>query len=187
MNFFGNVFSAVFILYALRAMHLSAGVLGLVFAAMGAGSLLGAFSAVRLARRFGLGRALIGAIVLASPLRILVPTLSDASLFPVLILVAAWAIMGFTGPVYNVNQVTLRQALTPDHLQGRMNATMRFIVYGAIPLGALVGGALGETLGLRPTLLIGTLGQSLAVLWLLFSPVRLLHQQPTPPRQAALA
>ena len=60
-------------------------------------------------------------------------------------------ISGITNPVYNVNQVSLRQAITPDRLQGRMNASMRFIVWGTIPLGALLGGGLGEALGLRPT------------------------------------
>jgi hypothetical protein len=68
--------------------------------------------------------------------------------------------------VYNVNQVSLRQALTPDQLLGRVNATNRFLVWGCAPLGALAGGLLGATLGLRPTLALAALGELVAVLWL---------------------
>src|SRR5438132_898600 len=85
---------------------------------------------------------------------------------------------GITNPVYNVNQVSLRQAITPDRLQGRMNASMRFIVWGTIPLGALLGGGLGEALGLRPTIALMAVCSLLAPLWVLLSPVRQLRAQP---------
>jgi len=86
----------------------------------------------------------------------------------------------FSVVVYNVNQVSLRQAIVPLRLQGRMNATMRFIVWGIIPLGAIVGGLLGEVLGIRPTMLITATGGSLAFLWVLLSPVRRLKEIPEP-------
>ena len=66
----------------------------------------------------------------------------------------------------------MRQAVTPDRLLGRVNATQRFLVYGAIPLGGLLGGALGELIGVPMTLVVGMLGMLLASLWLLLSPVR---------------
>jgi hypothetical protein len=88
------------------------------------------------------------------------------------LLIVAYALLLAGGVIYNVNQVSLRQAVTPDRLLGRMNATMRFLVWGTIPIGALIGGQLGEQIGLRPTLVVGALGQSAAMLWLLFSPVR---------------
>ena len=78
----------------------------------------------------------------------------------------------------NTGQVSLRQATTPDRLQGRMNATMSFVAGAVVPLGGLLGGAWGETVGLRPTLLLAALGEILAVLWLLLSPMRSLHEQP---------
>src|SRR5207302_7381961 len=80
--------------------------------------------------------------------------------------------------VYNVNQVSLRQAIVPLRLQGRMNATMRFLVWGTIPLGGLAGGLLGTFLGLRTAIGIAVLGGSLAFLWVLLSPVRSLKEIP---------
>jgi hypothetical protein len=84
--------------------------------------------------------------------------------------------MGST--IYNINQVSLRQTITPDRLLGRMNASMRFIVWGTIPIGALIGGKLGSAIGLRPTLVVSALGAMLSALWIYFSPVRLLREQP---------
>ncbi len=74
--------------------------------------------------------------------------------------------------VYVVNAVSVRQSLTPDRLLGRVNATARFLISGAQPVGALLGGALGEAIGIRPTLIIGVLGMLAASLWVLLSPVR---------------
>ena len=74
--------------------------------------------------------------------------------------------------------ISLMQAITPDRMLGRMNASRRFLVWGVIPLGGLVGGALATTIGLRPTLFVGAIGGSLAVLPLLFSPVRSLERVP---------
>jgi hypothetical protein len=80
--------------------------------------------------------------------------------------------------VYNINQVSLRQAITPDRLQGRMNASMRFIVWGTLPIGSLLGGVLGQAFGLWPTIAAMVLGELLAPAWVLFSPVRQLKTQP---------
>ena len=74
--------------------------------------------------------------------------------------------------IYRVVEVSVRQQITPDRLQGRVNATERFVVYGAIPLGALLGGLLGEAAGVRFALVAGMLGMLAASLWLLLSPVR---------------
>jgi hypothetical protein len=74
--------------------------------------------------------------------------------------------------VYYVNAISVRQALTPDRLRGRVNATMRFVAGGALPIGALIGGALGGVIGLPLTLVVAEFGTLLPVLWLLLSPVR---------------
>jgi hypothetical protein len=87
---------------------------------------------------------------------------------------------GLCNPVYNINQVSLRQAITPDRLQGRMNASMRFLVWGTIPIGALLGGALGQTIGLWPTILVMAVCSLGSPLWVLLSPVRGLRGQPVP-------
>ncbi len=80
--------------------------------------------------------------------------------------------------MYYVNTVSVRQALTPDRLRGRVNATARFLVGGALPVGALIGGAVGDRIGLPMTLVVAQLGMLLAFLWLYFSPVRRLHALP---------
>ena len=86
--------------------------------------------------------------------------------------------VGFGATVYNINQVSFRQRLCPDRLLGRMNATMRFIVWGVLPIGALLGGVLGTAIGLRPTLWIGAIGEALAGVWLLASPMRTMREFP---------
>ena len=85
---------------------------------------------------------------------------------------------GFGSVVYNVNQVSFRQRLCPPELLGRMNASMRFIVWGVMPIGGLIGGSLGSVLGLRTTLWIGAVGSSLAAVWLLISPIARMRDFP---------
>ena len=152
----------------------------MIFAASGPGALLGALFAGRIARSFGLGRTIISAITLAAASSLLVPLARG----PVPVVVGMLMVSAFAGgvcnPVYNINQVSLRQAITPDRLLGRMNASMRFIVWGTIPLGALLGAWLGEAIGLWPTLMIAALGQFVAPLFVLLSPVRSLREQPLP-------
>ena len=89
-------------------------------------------------------------------------------------------IFGFSVVVYNIVQVSYRQAICPPRLQGRMNSVMRFIVWGTIPLGTLAGGALGTWIGLRETIVVGAIGGGLAFLWILFSPQRHLREMPEP-------
>jgi hypothetical protein len=83
--------------------------------------------------------------------------------------------------VYNVNQVSFRQRLCPDRLLGRMNASMRFVVWGVLPLGGLLGGVLGAVVGLRSTLWIGYIGEALASIWLFASPMRTMRDFPDEP------
>jgi MFS family permease len=103
----------------------------------------------------------------------------------IVLLVAEGLLVGFGMVVYNVNQVSFRQAITPERMQGRMNATMRFIVWGTIPIGSLVGGALGTTIGLLPTIWIGAIGGLFAILPLVLSPVRTLKSMPASPEEYA--
>ena len=95
-------------------------------------------------------------------------------LFPI-----GYATFFFSGVVYNVAQVSYRQAVTPPQLMGRMNAAVRWIVWGTLPLGAIIGGALGSTIGIRPTLWIGFIGSWAAGFWVYFSPLRKMRDIPT--------
>jgi hypothetical protein len=103
---------------------------------------------------------------------VLVPLVGAPGFLAVAAVALVQFVSSFGQTVYRVNQVSLRQTLVPAMLQGRMNATMRFIGMSVIPLGALVGGALGERIGLRPTLVLGSLGLMAAPLWLYCSPLR---------------
>jgi MFS family permease len=93
-------------------------------------------------------------------------------------LIAAQFLFGLGLTVYDVGQTSLRQAVTPDHLQGRMNGTIYVLTLGIVPLGGLLGGALGEIIGPRPTLIVAALGEVLSAAWLLFSPLRTLRESP---------
>ena len=81
--------------------------------------------------------------------------------------------------IYFINDVSLRQAITPDRLLGRVNASTQLLVAGIGPLGAIIAGVLGETIGVRETLFIAAAGPLLSCLWLVFSPVRVLREQPS--------
>jgi MFS family permease len=95
-------------------------------------------------------------------------------------LVVALLVIGFSVVVYNIVQVSYRQAICPPQLQGRMNSVMRFIVWGTIPLGSLAGGALASVIGVRQSMTVGAVGGGLAVLWIVFSPQRHLREMPEP-------
>ena len=174
-NLFSGIAAAVEILFLVRQVHASPGVIGLLFTMGGVGGVVGAVVAAPLARRFGGARATILGIA-ASVGALLIPlTMPGGGL---LYFGFGTLLVGFSATVYNVNQVSFRQRLCPDQLLGRMNATMRFVVWGVLPIGALIGGVLGAALGLRTTLWVGALGQALAVVWLLASPMRSLRDFP---------
>jgi hypothetical protein len=177
---FGAV-STVFTVYAVRVLGLSPVKLGVVIAGLAAGALLGALSATRIRNALGLGRALAVAVigVSASPLLLLIPR--NAGPVAILVLFAGWLGHGCGISVWNVNTITLRQALTPMRLLARMNATYRMLLFGALPVGALAAGLLGEALGLRSALVISVIVLTSPVLWMLFSPVFRLTKMPLGP------
>src|SRR5919201_3576625 len=169
-NFFSNVAFAIFVVYAVRSLHLSAVLIGVAFMGFGIGWLFGSLSATRLGTRLGVGRATMLGAALSGPGTLLVAVAPRA--FPLPLIIAGRIIGGFGAVVYNIQQVSLRQTITPERLQGRMNAVMRFLVWGTIPLGSLTGGALASTLGLRETLIVGGLGGFTSVLPTVLSPIR---------------
>jgi MFS family permease len=169
-NFFNTLAFSIFLVYAVRELDLSAQVIGLVLAVANVGWLAGAVLASRLSGRLGVGRTLVGAAVLFGPSLVLVPAAPQSQ--PIPFLVAGLILATFGGIVFNVTGISFQQAVTPDRMLGRLNATRRFIVWGVIPLGSLSGGALASQIGLRETLFVGAIGGSLAFLPLLLSPVR---------------
>jgi MFS family permease len=169
-NFFNMLAFSIFLVYAVRELDLSAAVIGLVLGIGNVGWLLGAVAANRLSTRLGVGFTLVGSAMVFGPALLLIPAAPQAQ--PVPFIVVALILASFAGIVFNVTGLSFQQAVTPDRLLGRLNATRRFIVWGVIPLGSLAGGALASQIGLRPTLWVGALGGSLSFLPLLLSPVR---------------
>jgi len=180
LNFFGAAADALVVLYLSRQLGLGPVLLGVIFAAGNVGFLAGALLSGWLPGRIGLGPTIVWSLPIGGFGALLVP-LAGGPLLPVVgLLVLGRVLVGFGGAIYNVHQVSLRQRITPDRLQGRMNASMWVLVWGTLPLGGLLGGALGGTLGLRATLALLAVGQMLAVLWVWRSPVRRLREHPAP-------
>ncbi|MDQ1438034.1 MAG: hypothetical protein QOK43_1663 [Acidimicrobiaceae bacterium] len=178
-NFFSAMAMAVFLYYAVRRLGISPATIGLLFSAGGLGFLVGAWLTGPFGRRFGVGAALTFGAVGQGCAFLLVPAAPTGH--PVPFFLAAMVLEACTGPVFNVTQISLRQTVTPSHLYGRMTATMRFMVWGALPLGSLAGGAMGEALGLRTTLWIAAVGSALSALPVVVGPLRRLQSMPAPP------
>lgn len=175
-NFASNVVVALFVLYVLRTLDLSETTLGLVFSVSAAGGLLGAVSASRVARWVGEGRSIPMTAVLIPIAAASTPLASMLPPVPTLLIggfVASWSVV-----VYNIVQVSFRQRLCPKPLLGRMNASIRFLVWGPIPLGALTGGILGSALGVVPALWIGVALMASAALPVVFSPLLMMRDLP---------
>jgi MFS family permease len=181
-NLFGTITTTLLVLFALRTLGLSEGVLGAVFSAGALGGLLGAFTAARFARWVGEGRAIPLSALLLLPFAALTPLAALGA--PVVLLVVSqfgvsWAIVA-----YNVTQVSFRQRLCPPELLGRMNASVRFLVFGTMPLGGLLGGVLGTWLGVVPALWVAAAGQGVAALWVTASPLIRMRDLPVGHRPA---
>jgi MFS family permease len=181
-NLFGTAAGAVILVYLVREMGMGAASIGVAFSLGATGALLGALLANRVSTRLGVGPTIIGFAAIPGPALLPLALAPAGTAVPVL--VALVAVFGFAGGVsavvYNVAQVSLRQAITPTRMQGRMNATMRWFVWGTIPIGGLLGGALGELYGVRSAILVGAVGGTLAITPVLFSPVRKIREMPAP-------
>jgi MFS family permease len=177
-NFFSNVAFSIILVFMARTLHMSTGLIGVVFGLGSIGWLAGAALAPRIRGWLGVGGASILGAAMSGPGTLLV-ALTPKS-FPVPFLVAGTIIGGFGAVLYNIQQVSLRQAITPERMQGRMNSVMRFLVWGPIPLGALVGGAIASSFGLRTALVVGAVGGFTGVLPIVFSPIRKLKTFPEP-------
>ena len=180
-NLFAQVIAALLVLYATTELGMAAGLIGLVVAAGSVGALAGAALTGRLQGRLGVGPALILAVVVECASLLLVPLAGGPTALAAGVLGLAFVGNGFGLGLSNVLAVSLRQAVTPDRLLGRMNASYRFLTYGAVPIGALLGGALGELLGLRAAVAVGAVGSLLTVPWVLARPLPGLRRMPAQP------
>ncbi len=170
-NLFSTFIFTLMPIYYLRIIGFTPEVMGLVFSLGAVGGLLGAIATPRIVARVGEGRAIpLSAIafslsVIPFPLAVLLPTPGAFAL-----LVVQGFVMSFAVLVYNITQVTFRQRITPSRLLGRMNASIRFCVWGVMPLSALAAGWLGTWLGTVPALWIGAAGSVLSALPVVIGP-----------------
>ena len=179
-NLFSSIGGTVQMLFAYKVLGLSVAFVGFAATLGSAGGLISAVFADRISRRLGVGRTILLTIPLGGPLMAALAFCKPGDdLVNVLVIGGGFFAMSASGTLYNINQVSLRQALTPPEMSGRMNATMRWFVWGTIPIGALLGGIVGSTLGLREALLIGGIGASFAFVPLLFGPVWGIKKMPT--------
>ena len=175
-NFFNNILYAILILYLVRQLSVTPQLIGLAFSLGAVGFLVGALIANRVATRFGVGATIVGAAMISGPAELLIAIAPADVAVP--FVAASVFLSGIGNTIYNINQVSLRQAITPERMQGRMNATMRFIVWGTIPVGSILGGILGGLIGLHETIWIGAIGGVFGFLPIFFSPVRRLRTIP---------
>jgi predicted MFS family arabinose efflux permease len=169
----------LYVLFALRELGLPPAALGAVIAVGGAGSFLGASLASRIASRFGLGRTLVGSIVILVFANALIP-LAHGSITMALSFLIVQQLAGDSAvTVFNVNALSLRQTVAPDRVLGRVNAAMQLLTLGIYPLGALFCGLVAQAVGLRATLGLAVAGLAISSLWLIASPLRTLRAAPT--------
>jgi MFS family permease len=176
--FFGGFYAALYGLYAIRVLGLGPAGLGIVIALGGVGSLAGAMLAERVGRRVTLGAVLIGSLAVGTVVSIFTPLARGPVAIAAASLIVGQLFGDLSRTIYEIYQVSLRQAVTPDRLRGRVNASMQMLESAIGPLGALVGGWLGGMVGPRNTLWIAVAGLFLSLLWLIFSPVRRLREMP---------
>jgi MFS family permease len=177
-NFFSTLSNAILILYMARSLGLSKFEIAFVYVAAPVGSVVAGLFTSRVNRWIGVGPTILATIAVGSVAGLCYPLAPQS--FPLPVLMAGGALFGFGAIAYNITQVSLRQAITPERLQGRMNAAMRWIVWGTIPLGTLLGGGLATWFSLRTALWVGGIGNTLAVLPVALSSLLKVREMPEP-------
>ncbi|MFV0131496.1 MFS transporter [Streptomyces sp. HMX112] len=178
-NFFTAVLMATQTVYLVRGLGLEPGAVGLVLSAAAVGGLAGALRSGALAARLGEARIVWLSALITGPFALLWPLSSSAG--GAMVFALGSGVVFFGAVVYNIAQVSFRQALCPPGLLGRMNATLRFLMWGTLPLGALAGGALADGFGARAALLWCAAGFLVVPLPLLLSPLRRMRELPSGP------
>ncbi|MCC9144274.1 MULTISPECIES: MFS transporter [unclassified Arthrobacter] len=170
-------YMAMLVFFLPRDVGLGAQQIGIVFSLLGVGGLAGALATRRLTLWLGEGPAIWLSTATTAPFALLMPAAADGG-WSVWLGASGLAVAGFGIVVYNVTQVSFRQRLTPDHLLGRMNATMRFLIWGTQPIGAVIGGFLGQLYGAEAALWIAGTVACMAFLPVVLSPLRRMRRLP---------
>jgi MFS family permease len=183
VNLFNYCFAGLFVLYVLKYLAVEPGALGLALGVGAIGSVLGAVVSARIGRRIGIGRAWIVGLLVFPGATILVPLTGPDLPMPVIL--ALLFVMEFTSGfgvmILDINGGSMLVARTPDRIRGRVNGAFRFVNMGVRPVGAVIGGVLGATFGVRETLLVVTIASVTGALWLIGSPIPGLRGLPDAP------
>jgi MFS family permease len=178
LNFFNFIFFALFVLYATRTLHVGPATLGIVLGVASVGTLGGSFITARIARRIGVGPAFVaGCFLFPAPL-VLVPAAGGPHWVVLGCLFVAEFTSGIGLMLLDIMAGTISAGLVPTGLRSRVSGAFMVVNYGVRPLGTTVGGILGSTIGLRPTLWIATVGALAGLLWVLPSPIMSLREVP---------
>jgi len=172
LNFFGGITDVVRVLYFVQVLHLGAAFFGIMFSIASISALAGALCNTWITRKLGIGSIILLSAFTLAVGWLFIPLAGGPPALTITLIVAGALLFGISNTLFNVNTLSLRQQVTPGRLLGRVGACMQFIGVGTLPLGALIGGALGAAIGLRATFLVGCGGLFLAFLWMLLSPVR---------------
>ena len=173
--FSGGLLDAIYVLYLSRDLQLEPTQIASLFVVVGVVGVVGALVWPRLVPVLGIGPSMIAADTLAVLGTLCIPLVQGPPEQVVLLLAGVLLVIGFAQPMMFIGGGTLRQAFSPPELIGRVSASITFMLIGVVPLGALLGGALGDAIGPRGALLVAGVGILLTPLWLLFSPVRSLR------------
>ena len=171
-NFFSYMIRALYVLYVIRALGISPAVLGLIYAVGSVGFLIGAYFASAVAQRFGTGPTIIWGAGVSNAAYLLIVVASGSVLSIALVLIAAQFIVSFASAITAINQQSMRQAITPSEIQGRVHGATFFLASGLGTIGALIAGILGQNIGLHSTLVIASIGIQLGTIILLITPFR---------------
>ncbi|MGY1498479.1 MFS transporter [Streptomyces sp. QTS52] len=178
LSLFFSSIMAVYFLYLIREAGLASTAVGLIVAVGSVGGLVGALLSERLNTWLGVGPTLAAAVALPGVGFLLLATVDGNSLGSAALAGVATFIGFFGIPVWDVTVISFRQSITPEHLQGRVNATVRSLSWGTLSLGSLMGGALASSWGLRETVVVSAVGLFVPSLVVLLSPVRAIRRLP---------
>ena len=173
--FFGGFIASMYMVFAIRELKLTPALLGVVISVGGCSSLFGAWINDRLVRRWGFARTFLIATA-ATGLTALLPPLAYGPAAVCAAFLAAGQLFDMSWTIYGINEISLRQTVTPDAVLGRVNSAMHLLLRGLLPVGSLVSGVIAENAGMRTSMLIGALGVMASALWLVFSPIRGMRQ-----------
>ncbi len=181
-NLFNSLAMVLFPIFILRYLDISVGVWGLMMSVASVGGLLGAMSANKLMKLIGEGQLIVYSAVASGLVFLVIPIVAflPHDLSPWILTVVEFCI-SFLVLTYNITQVSARQRLCPKPLLGRMNASIRFMVWGVMPIGSLIGGLIGQGFGVVTALIVGAVGNFFSALWIFFSPLRNMRTMPSVP------